>query len=82
MAGQEQAVTVYTKPDCPKCDATKRRLDRRGIEYTTVDITEEPAAYAYVRGLGAKSAPVVVLGDDEETWWSEYRPDRIDDLVA
>lgn len=80
MAGQEQAVTVYTKPDCPKCDATKRRLDRRGIEYTTVDIDDDPVAYDYVVELGAKSAPVVVLGDD--TWWSDYRPDRIDDLVA
>ena len=33
------AVTVYTKPACVQCTATKKALDRAGVDYETVDIT-------------------------------------------
>lgn len=73
-------VTVYTKPLCPQCDATKRRLTKRGVEFTTVDLTTTPAALEYVTGdLGYSQAPVVVVEDGtEENHWSGFRPDRID----
>ena len=32
-------ITLYTKANCPQCTATKRQLDKRGLPYTTVDIT-------------------------------------------
>lgn len=35
-------VTIYTKPACMQCNATHRALDKAGIDYTTVDITEDP----------------------------------------
>ena len=35
-------VTVYSKPMCVQCDATKRALDKAGLPYDTVDITEDP----------------------------------------
>ncbi len=77
---QPRAIALYTKPDCVQCVATKRRMDRLGLEYTEVDITEEPDAYDYVIELGAKSAPVVVL-DDGTTWFGN-RPDLIDKIGA
>ena len=30
-------VTVYSKPDCPQCDSTRRDLEILGIEYALVD---------------------------------------------
>ncbi|MCS3853271.1 glutaredoxin-like protein NrdH [Tsukamurella ocularis] len=72
-------VTVYTKPACVQCTATYKALDKAGIEYTTVDISVDPAARDYVMSLGYLQAPVVVAG---ETHWSGFRPDRISELKA
>ncbi|WP_402466499.1 glutaredoxin-like protein NrdH [Isoptericola aurantiacus] len=73
------SVTVYSKPACVQCDATYRALDRKGVEYTVVDITEDAEALEMVRGLGYLQAPVVVAGEDH---WSGFRPDRITAVAA
>lgn len=68
-------LTLYTKPRCVQCDATKRALDRSGIAYEIVDVTQDAAAYAYVtETLGYRQVPVVVTSD---THWSGFRPDLI-----
>ncbi|WP_028245320.1 glutaredoxin-like protein NrdH [Pseudoclavibacter soli] len=73
------AVTVYSKPACVQCNATYRALDKRGIDYTVVDITEDAAALDHVKGLGYQQAPVVVT---DAGHWSGFRPDKIDALAA
>lgn len=73
------SVTVYSKPACVQCDATYRALDKKGIEYTVVDISQDADALDLVRGLGYLQAPVVVAGDDH---WSGFRPDQISNLAA
>lgn len=67
-------VTVYTKPACVQCNATYRALDRKGITYRSVDISQDPAALERVRSLGYMQAPVVVTEQDH---WSGFRPDKI-----
>ena len=37
-------ITVYTKPACVQCEATKRLLTKLDLEYNTVDITEDTVA--------------------------------------
>lgn len=73
------SITVYTKPACVQCNATYRALDKAGLEYDVVDISENPEARDYVMALGYLQAPVVVAGDEH---WSGFRPDRIKDLTA
>lgn len=73
------SVTVYSKPACVQCDATYRALDRKGVEYTVVDITQDAEALEMVRGLGYLQAPVVVADD---THWSGFRPDQISAVAA
>lgn len=52
------SITVYTKPACVQCNATYRALDKAGIEYSVVDITEDPPeARDYVMALGYLQAP-------------------------
>lgn len=68
------SVVVYSKPACIQCDSTYRALDKKGIEYTVVDITQDEEALEMVRSLGYLQAPVVVAGD---THWSGFRPDQI-----
>ncbi|QTE29321.1 glutaredoxin-like protein NrdH [Pengzhenrongella sicca] len=71
-------VTVFSKPSCVQCDATYRALDKHGVVYTSVDITEDAAALEMVRDLGYLQAPVVIAGSEH---WSGYRPDRISSLA-
>lgn len=72
-------VTIYTKPLCPQCDATKRALDKRNIAYTTVDVTADSAALAHIKSLGFLQAPVVITDNAQ---WSGFRPDYIKTLAA
>lgn len=73
------SVTVYTSPACMQCEATKRRMKKRGIAYHPVDVSQDPEALEHVKSLGFNQAPVIVAGDES---WSGYRPDRIDALAA
>lgn len=72
------AITVYTKPACVQCNATYRALDKAGIEYAIIDITENAQARDYVMSLGYLQAPVVVAGENH---WSGFRPDEISKLT-
>ncbi|MFD2839750.1 glutaredoxin-like protein NrdH [Populibacterium corticicola] len=73
------SVTVYSKPQCVQCDATYRALDKKGIEYTVVDLMQDPEAMELVRSLGHMQAPVVVTEDEH---WSGFRPDAIARLAT
>ena len=72
-------VRVYTTPNCVQCIQTKRWLDKKGVHYTTVDLTDRANIndYAAVRALGYTSAPVVAIGTDYEAHWSGFRPDLL-----
>lgn len=72
-------VTVYSKPNCVQCKATYRHLDKAGVPYASVDITEDTDARDYVLSLGHLTAPVVVTATG--THWSGYVPDAINALV-
>ncbi|MDN5893244.1 MAG: glutaredoxin-like protein NrdH [Nocardioides sp.] len=73
------AITVYSKPRCVQCDATKRALDKATVPYDVVDITEDPDALAHVKAMGYAQAPVVVTEQDH---WSGFRPDKVKEIAA
>ena len=76
----ETTVTVYSKPACVQCTATKRALTANGIDYNEVDVTTNDAALEYVtEELGYSAAPVVVV--DDQNHWSGFRPDLISNLA-
>lgn len=70
-------ITLYSKPQCVQCDATKRALNKASIGYEIVDISEDAEALAHVKSLGFVKAPVVVTEDDS---WSGFQPDKIKEL--
>jgi glutaredoxin-like protein NrdH len=72
-------IIVYSKPACVQCVATTRELERKGIPYKYVDLTEDVTAMDTVKGLGYMQAPVVVAGEDH---WSGFRPDKIGMLAT
>ena len=62
-----------------QCNATKKALDRAGLDYEVVDISLDPAAREYVLSLGYMQAPVVEADGDH---WSGFRPERISSLAS
>jgi glutaredoxin-like protein NrdH len=58
---------------------TKKMLDKLGVEYDTVDITQDSDAFEKVLGMGSKSAPVVITDTDS---WAGFNPDKINSLAA
>lgn len=71
-------VTVYTKPACVQCNATYRALDKKGIAYNSVDVSQDPEALERLKAMGYMQAPVVVADEDH---WSGFRPDKIEELA-
>lgn len=71
--------TVYTKPQCVQCDMTKRLMDKIGVAYQTVDITENPDEMQKLIDMGYRAAPVVVTEDDS---WAGFQPEKINALAA
>ncbi len=73
------SVIVYSKPDCPQCDSTKRDLEILGIDYTAVDLMQDRGALQRLLGLGFRSVPVVETANGS---WSGYDRDRIKALLS
>lgn len=73
-------ITVYTQPQCQPCKRTKYVLDREGVPYAEVDISQDHQALEAIKALGYYSAPVVIVSNGDttdETHWSGLRPDMI-----
>ena len=74
------SITVYTKPACVQCTATFRALDKAGISYEKIDVTQNAEAREYVMSLGYLAMPVVYVSPTEH--WSGFRPDRLGSIAA
>ncbi len=70
-------VTVYSKPNCPQCTQTKKKLEQKGIAFEVIDISQDKKAAQTVNDLGYRQVPVVVSG---EKHWSGFRPDLLSAL--
>jgi glutaredoxin-like protein NrdH len=58
---------------------TKKMLDKNGIEYTVVDITQDIQAYDKIVAMGFMSVPVVITNDDA---WAGFQPEKINSIAA
>ncbi|WP_278262831.1 glutaredoxin domain-containing protein [Nocardia sp. AG03] len=70
-------ITVYTKPQCPQCDATKRTLDNLGFAYRVVDLGQDTDARERLLSMGFRGVPVVEAGNVRFTG---FRPDKLESL--
>ena len=67
--------TVYSKPRCVQCDATKREIKKKGGTFTDIDLTQDEVALAEFKSQNIAQAPIVVGPDG--TQWAGFRPDLI-----
>ena len=55
-------VQIYTKSWCPYCARAKAHLDRKGVSYTELDVTSDPALEAeMVTRSQRRSVPQVFI---------------------
>lgn len=71
------SVTIYTKPDCPACDATKLYMDKFGIAYVVENYADSAEAKRLAAFHSFRAAPLVVAGSD---CWAGFRIDKIKEL--
>ena len=72
------SIIIYSKPDCVQCNATYRALDKQGITYQIIDLTQDAQALSHVKSLGYQQVPVIIAGNEH---WSGFRPDKINASV-
>lgn len=76
MAGTGRVITVYEKPNCTMCTATKRFLGKNKVHYAVADIDDEVRSIAQSRGISA--APIVVVDHGDRTvMWGGYNPEKL-----
>ena len=80
MENLEAMIKVYTKPNCMQCMFTKKHLDKRCIEYRTIDVTIDAEALELIKFHGYQGVPVVTINGFDNSWYG-FRPDRLEELV-
>ena len=75
-------VTVYSKPHCPQCSLTKKRLEKLEIPFTEESVLDHLEEF---KQRGHLAAPVVIVTDDGDGGssvireWSGYSERHIND---
>lgn len=74
-------ITIFTKPNCQACEATKKAMDRAALDYEVVDINSSSSLPEILREMGFRTMPVVEAFDGENhRYWEGFRPDLIKQL--
>jgi glutaredoxin 3 len=64
MSAAKARVIVYSQPLCAYCSAAKRLLDRKGVEYTEVDVMLDPDKRAeMIERSGRQTVPQIFFGE-------------------
>lgn len=71
-------INVWTLPNCVQCMQTKKVLEREGISFTELSLTEHPEKIDEFKDLGLTSAPIV---ETDVKKWSGFRLDKIKSLA-
>ncbi len=61
-------ITVYTTNTCAYCSMVKKWLDSKGVEYSVVNLDEQPEMQKHVfEKSGALTVPVTLIEKDDNT---------------
>ena len=82
MTESQPRITLYVRPWCGSVMVVKRWLDRKGIPYSEIDITQDKEAAQHVEALngGYQSVPTILL--DGEYVATEPRVAELEDLFG
>ena len=60
-------IKVYSKPNCVKCEFTKKYLTDKNVEFEVVDVFENAEALQMLRDEGYSEMPVVDINGKRHT---------------
>ncbi|MDP3197457.1 glutaredoxin 3 [Tabrizicola sp.] len=57
-------VEIYTTPFCPYCHAAKRLLQKKGVNYSEIDVSQDSDLRAKMtqRANGRRTVPQIFIG--------------------
>ena len=58
------SIEIYTTPYCPYCHAAKALLDKKGVTYSEVDVSQDPNLRSAMtkRAGGSRTVPQIFIG--------------------
>lgn len=59
-----KTIEIYTTPYCPYCLAAKRLLAKKGVSFTEIDVSRDPALRQAMttRAGGRRTVPQIFIG--------------------
>lgn len=65
-------ITVYSTPTCPYCKLAKEYLREKGLAFTDIDVSSDPAsANEMVKKSGQMGVPVIDVGGTVIVGWNK-----------
>lgn len=83
-----KAVEIYTSPLCGFCHAAKRLLNEKGVEFSEVDVLQDPDRKPEMikRAGGSRTVPQIFVGDIHvggcDDLYALERAGKLDALLA
>lgn len=86
MTDKTPNVKIYSGRLCSYCNAAKRLLDKKGVEYKEINIDEDPALRTEMEKLSNRqSVPQIFIGDFHVGGFDDMvelqREGKLDDLL-
>ncbi len=64
QTAEQPGMRFYWQPGCSSCVKVKELLTEMGVEFTSVNILENPEGLQELMARGARSVPVLIRGDE------------------
>lgn len=71
-------ITIYSKPNCFRCEAVKKYLQNNGVPFTEVDVLEDTESLQILIDAGYSELPVVNINGEFHTG---FRPEILAKVV-
>lgn len=76
-------LTVYTKPNCPMCKATRTYLEKHNIPYTEAQLETNPQIIKTAKQQHILTAPIVTITTPDgniQDIWGGFNPTKLKTL--
>ena len=57
------SLRLFTKDDCPYCDALKNKLNTWGVNFDTINISEDIESKYFLKEKGHRTVPQIYFND-------------------
>lgn len=71
-------ITIFSKPNCVRCEMAKRYLNDKGVKFDEIDVFENAEALQMLRDEGRSEMPVVDINGERHTG---FRPEILAKVV-